>query len=124
MSGIGLDVVDLDRFRRLLSRRPAIAERVFTESERADAARAADPVPHLAARFAAKEAVMKALAVGIGAFGFGEVEVRRAKGGAPSVALSGRAAALAQSRGADVWHLSMTHSQLVAAASVVAVSSR
>ena len=122
MSGIGLDVVDLDRFRLLLSRRPAIAERVFTASERADAARAKDPVPHLAARFAAKEAVMKALEVGIGAFAFREVEVHRAKSGAPGISLSGRAAVLARDKGADVWHLSMTHSDLVAAASVVAVS--
>ncbi|HVT41426.1 MAG TPA: 4'-phosphopantetheinyl transferase superfamily protein, partial [Acidimicrobiales bacterium] len=59
--GVGVDAVDVERFRRLLDRRPRFAERCFTEGERADATAGADAAQSLAARFAAKEAVMKAL---------------------------------------------------------------
>jgi holo-[acyl-carrier protein] synthase len=119
--GVGIDAVDLERFRAVLARRPSMAERLFTPAERAYAARAADPVPRLAARFAAKEATMKALGVGIGSVDFAEVEVVRA-GDAPALAVTGRAGELAARAGVDRWHLSLTHSQLVAVASVVAES--
>jgi holo-[acyl-carrier protein] synthase len=119
--GLGVDAVDVERFRRVLARRPGFAERIFTARERADAEGARDPQPRLAARFAAKEAVMKALGVGIGAVGFREVEVRRAPSGAPSIALDGRAASLAENKGVSSWYVSLTHTSLVALASVVAV---
>ena len=61
-------LVDVERFRRVLERRPGIVDRLFTEGERADAGRQRDPAQRLAARFAAKEAVMKALGTGVGAF--------------------------------------------------------
>ena len=64
--GIGVDAVDVVRFRRILARRPGFAARFFTDIERADAGRAPDPTESLAARFAAKEAVMKALGTGLG----------------------------------------------------------
>ena len=82
---------------------------MFTEGERAYAAGLADPAPSLAARFAAKEAVMKALGVGLGAFGWCDVEVRRAEGGRPSLVLRGQAAALAGRRGVGSWQVSITH---------------
>jgi hypothetical protein len=69
--GLGIDSVDIPRFAEVLERRPALAERLFTVGERRYAASLANPVPSLAARFAAKEAVMKALGVGLGAFGLG-----------------------------------------------------
>ena len=75
--GVGLDAVDLDRFRALLARRPRLSGRLFTDGERAYAGQTADPVPRLATRFAAKEATMKALGVGLGAFAFADVEVVR-----------------------------------------------
>ncbi len=75
MLGIGIDAVDVDRFRRLLERRPSAAARLFTDDELAHGRRWSDPAPRLAARFAAKEAVMKALGVGLGAFAFRDVEV-------------------------------------------------
>ncbi|HVM01933.1 MAG TPA: holo-ACP synthase, partial [Acidimicrobiales bacterium] len=75
MIGIGIDAVEVGRFRRALARTPRMAERLFTDGERAYGARFADPAPRLAARFAAKEATMKALGVGIGAVGFHDVEV-------------------------------------------------
>ncbi|MGH9028231.1 MAG: holo-ACP synthase, partial [Acidimicrobiales bacterium] len=97
--GLGVDAVDVDRFRQVLERRPLVVDRLFTRSERDDVERSRDSAARLAARFAAKEAVMKALGVGIGELSFGEIEVRRAPGGAPRLVLEGRAAALAASRG-------------------------
>ena len=75
--GIGTDLVDLDRFREVLARRPGMVERLFTEGEREYAERRGDPLERYAVRFAAKEAVMKALGVGIGAVGWHDIEVER-----------------------------------------------
>ncbi|MGB0112894.1 MAG: holo-ACP synthase [Ilumatobacteraceae bacterium] len=120
MIGVGVDLVDIERFRRSLERTPTMRTRLFTEVELAYVAPKADPVPSLAARFAAREAVMKALGVGLGAFGFHEVWVERAPSGQPSLAITGRAADLASAAGVRAWHLSLTHSDLMAAAYVVA----
>ena len=121
MIGLGIDAVGVDRFRRALARTPRMAERLFTDDERAYGARFVDPAPRLAARFAAKEATMKALGVGLGAFDFRDVEVRMASSGAPSLRLTGRAAALAGERGATTFHLSITHTDVVAEAVVAAL---
>ena len=80
--GLGIDLVDVARFAAVLARRPKLAERLFTLGERAYAGTFANPAPSLAARFAAKEAAMKALGVGLGAFAFGDVEVQREPSGA------------------------------------------
>jgi len=121
--GIGVDAVDVVRFRQVMERRPALLHRLFTDTERAYAERCADPGPRLAVRFAAKEAVLKALGVGVGAARFRDVEVQRGAGGQPGLALSGRAAALSASRGVQRWHLSLTHTDTLAVASVVAEGS-
>jgi holo-[acyl-carrier protein] synthase len=118
--GIGIDLVDIERFRRSLERTPTMRARLFTEIELAYVAPMADPVPSLAARFAAREAVMKSLGLGLGAFGFHEVWVERAESGAPSLAVTGRALELADAAGVTRWHLSLTHSDTVAGAYVVA----
>ena len=118
--GIGVDVVEIERFRRSLERTPTMRERLFTPVELAYVAPKSDPVPSLAARFAAREAVMKSLGLGLGAFGFHEVWVERAESGAPSLAFAGRAAELAVLAGISRWHLSLTHSDLVAVAYVIA----
>jgi holo-[acyl-carrier protein] synthase len=118
--GIGVDAVDIERFRTSLDRTPTMRTRLFTEEELAYVAPKADPVPSLAARFAAREAVMKAMGLGLGAFGFHEVWVTRATSGAPSLAVTGRALELAVDRGITVWHLSITHSDTIAIAYVVA----
>lgn len=117
--GLGTDVVDLDRFRVALRRTPRLVERVYTEGERAYALRKHDPTERLAARFAVKEATMKALGVGLGAFRFHDVEVVKARSGEPSLALRGAAAALAERRGITRWKVSITHSDLIALAVVV-----
>lgn len=121
MIGIGIDGVDIDRFRRVLGRSPGLAARVFTEHERAHGDRSVDPAPRLAARFAAKEATMKALGVGLGAFGFHDVEVLTAPSGAPSLAVTGRAAALAEGLGVTVFKVSLTHTDHLAEAVVAAL---
>lgn len=121
MIGLGIDAVEVDRFRRVLQRRPGMAGRLFTAAERAYGARFSDPAPRLAARFAAKEAAMKALGVGLGAFSFHDVEVVRAPSGAPSLRVSGAAAALAGRRGVTSFHLSITHTDATAEAVVAAL---
>jgi holo-[acyl-carrier protein] synthase len=118
--GVGVDAVDLDRFRTVLARRPRLAGRLFTDGERAYAALAPDPLPRLATRFAAKEAVMKALGVGLWSFRLTDVEVTRDGLDAPVLVLHDGAAGLAGTRGAVRWHLSLTHSDTVAVAVVVA----
>ncbi len=118
--GIGVDAVDVDRFRRSLERTPTMRTRLFTASELAYVAPQADPVPSLAARFAAREATMKALGVGLGAFGFHDVWVQRAASGEPSLVVAGPAADLAARAGVARWHLSLTHTAGVAIAYVVA----
>ncbi len=117
--GVGIDVVDVPRFAIVLGRRPRIVERLFTEGEQRDARGKAE---RLAARFAAKEAVMKSLSVGAGSVPWKSIEVVRAPSGAPSVRLHGAAHDLAELRGADEFHLSMTHTAMTAAAVVVASS--
>ena len=85
-AGIGIDLLEIDRLERALERHPRLAERVFTEDERDYAAARARPGRHLAARFAAKEAVVKALGLS-GGFGLREIEV--VAGEPPTVRLSG-----------------------------------
>jgi len=112
MSGIGIDLLEIERLRRAIARRPLLAERVFTDAERAYAGARADPVRHLAARFCAKEAVAKAL--GLGGWSFRDVEVV-ATDAAPWVRLSGRAAERARQLG-GVPAISLTHDRSTAAA--------
>jgi holo-[acyl-carrier protein] synthase len=109
-SGVGIDLLEIDRLERALERHPRLAERVFTAGEREYAAARARPARHLAARFAAKEAVVKALGLH-GGFGLREIEV--VAGEPPTVRLSGQAAAAAQGREVQ---LSLTHSKEFAAA--------
>lgn len=118
--GIGVDAVDVPRFRQTLSRTPSMRGRVFTDDELAPLAERADPVPSLAARFAAREAVMKAMGVGLGSFDFHDVWVVSLPTGQPVLQVSGRADALARERGIASWHLSLTHTEQLAIAYVVA----
>ena len=90
VKGIGIDLVDIERFRRSLERTPSMRDRLFTPIELDYVAPKADPVPSLAARFAAREAVMKALGVGLGAFGFHDVWVERADSGSAVARRDGR----------------------------------
>jgi holo-[acyl-carrier protein] synthase len=119
--GIGLDAVELDRFRRALERTPRIRQRLFSEREQRYADRRVDPTERYAARFAAKEAVMKALGVGMFAFNYLDVEVIKAPSGQPSLRVVGKAAELAAARGVIRWELTITHTERTAQAIALAI---
>lgn len=121
MIGIGVDLCDVERMRRVLERTPSIRERLFTDSERAYCELRVDPAERYAARFAAKEAVLKALGCGLGACRWRDIEVVRADSGAPSLQLHGTAADLAAGRQVRAWHLTMTHTTTLAEAIAVAL---
>jgi holo-[acyl-carrier protein] synthase len=109
---IGLDLLEIERLERALARRPRLAERLFTEEERAYAASRPRPAQHLAARFCAKEAVAKAL--GLRGWSFREVEVV-ATGDAPEVRLTGAVAERARALGVEAV-VSLTHTRATAGA--------
>ena len=120
--GIGTDLVEVARFRLALERRPGLAERLFSDEERAYADRFRDPTKSLAARFGAKEAVMKALGVGLWKFALRDVEVQRRRSGEPFLALYGKAAELAADRGVREWRLTLTHTDTMAMAVALALA--
>ena len=122
MIGIGVDLCEIDRMRAALDRTPSLRPRLFTDDEQAYCDRRADPTERYAARFAAKEAVMKAMGVGVGACKWREIEVATASSGAPSVLLHGGAQRLADERGIAEWRLTMTHTHRVAEAIAVALA--
>jgi holo-[acyl-carrier protein] synthase len=122
MLGIGVDLCEVDRMRAALARTPGLRTRVFTDDERAYCDRRKDPTERYAARFAAKEAVMKAMGVGVGACKWREIEVAKAPSGAPSVRLHGGAQKLADERGIGGWRLTLTHTHRVAEAIAVALA--
>jgi holo-[acyl-carrier protein] synthase len=118
--GVGTDLVEVDRLRAALDRRPGLRTRLFTAAEWDYADRHRDPMTHLAARFAAKESVMKALGRGMDTMSFAEIEVVHDAHGAPAVRLHGRAAAVAAESGVAGWLLSLTHTATLAQAVAVA----
>ena len=122
MLGLGVDVVDIPRFRAVLERRPAMAERLFAPEELAYAATLTNPAPTLAGRFGAKEAVMKALGVGLGAVDWTDIAVVRLPGGRPELVVRGRAATLAGGKGVHRWEVSISHTATVASVTVLALS--
>ena len=113
MSGVGIDLLEIERLERALERRPRLAERVFTDAERAYAASRARPGMHLAARFCAKEAVAKAL--GMTAWSWRDVEVVGDRRGAAGCALTGSVAARAAELGVRA-SVSLTHTDTTAGA--------
>ncbi len=113
--GIGIDVVDLARFERALVRTPRLRERLFTAEERVL------PLRSLAGRFAAKEALLKALGATDGV-SWHDMRVVSDPEGNPDLAVTGRAAEIAAARGIASLHVSMSHDAGVAIAFVVAES--
>jgi holo-[acyl-carrier protein] synthase len=118
---VGVDLCEVDRMRRVLERTPGFATRVFTGDERAYCRARRDPAERFAARFAAKEAVLKAMGAGLGACALRDIEVVRSDSGAPAIQLHGAAADLAAARGIDAWHMSLSHVAAVAEAVVIAL---
>lgn len=113
--GVGIDVAEIERFSRALRRTPALAERLFTERERGL------PVRSLAARFAAKEALAKALGAPRGLL-WTDAEVISGPDGQPSLKVTGTVAAAAQTAGVTNWHLSLSHDGGIATAIVIAAT--
>ena len=119
MIGLGIDVIEAARIRRLLERLPRAYERLFSEHERAYCDGFSDPWPHYAARFAAKEAVGKALGIGIIGFVWRDIEVL--SGGKPVVALHGGVAEIADRLAVSRIELSLSHTGGVAYAVAAAL---
>lgn len=119
--GLGLDIVEVDRIRRAVARwGEAFLSRVLTPAERAGDSDARAAAERLAGRFAAKEAVMKALGLGRRGIGWQEIEITVDPLGKPGVRLTGRAAAVADRLGVRVWRLAISHTRLIAIAQVLA----
>ncbi len=111
--GVGIDVVDVARFGQTLERTPALRERLFTDEERSL------PLNSLAARFAAKEALAKALGAPQGLL-WHDATVRRGDDGRPHLVIAGTVAARAEALGVDAMHVSLSHDAGIASAVVVA----
>ena len=120
--GLGVDIVEIARVRRILERTPSFRARVFSEGERAYCDATANPEVHYATRFAAKEAVVKALGTGFSrGIGVRDIEVRRNAKGRPYVVLQGRAKEIAAEQGVRELPLSLsfTHTDAVACAMAI-----
>ncbi len=111
--GLGIDVVAIERFEAAVKRSPGFLERVFTPAERTLGTQS------LAARWAAKEALAKALGAPAG-LSWQDAEVRRGENGRPALEVSGTVAARAAELGIDRFHLSLSHDAGIASAVVVA----
>ena len=120
--GLGIDIVEVERMASLLARRPRFAEQVFSEDERRYCEGTSKPATHYALRFAAKEAVVKALGTGFAdGIWVRDIEVGRGKGGRPFAILSGRAHQVALEQGVREISISLsyTHSDAVACAMAI-----
>lgn len=120
--GHGVDIVETARIQKLLGEHPErFLERVFTVGEQRDSKSSKRQLEHLAARFAAKEAALKALGTGWAqGIGWTDIEVVRADSGRPSLSVTGRAGEIAHERGITSWHVSLSHISSHAIASVIA----
>jgi holo-[acyl-carrier protein] synthase len=116
---VGMDVVLVERFVRALTRTPMLAERLFTEAERTTASGNPRAPESLAARFAAKEAVAKALGAPVGLH-WHDCEIVSDPDGRPWLTVAGTVKAVAAEREINRWHLSLSHDGGIASAMVVA----
>ena len=121
--GTGIDIIEIERVRMMHERfGPRFHDRVFLQGEIEYCLRQADPAPHLAARFAAKEAISKALGTGIGAqLSWHDMEVQREVSGRPMAILHGKGTSLLQKLGGMEIQLSLSHTRGQAAAMAVLV---
>jgi holo-[acyl-carrier protein] synthase len=122
ITGLGVDIVEIERMSNALERHPGMKARLFSEAERAYCDKRSKPEVHYALRFAAKEAVLKALGTGFSGMRFTDVEVVRENSGRPVPRLSGRAAERAAELGIVEMHLSLSFTHTTAVASAVAIT--
>ena len=119
--GTGIDIIEVARIARSVEKfGERFLQRVLVADEIAYCRAHKNPAPFLAARFAAKEAVSKAFGTGIGAqLGWRDIEIRRKESGEPFVVLHGKGAELFAARGAKQLHVSLTHTEIYAAATAI-----
>ncbi|MDK1472857.1 holo-ACP synthase [Streptomyces sp. 549] len=117
--GVGIDVAEIDRFAQSMERTPGLAARLFLDGELYLPSGERRGVASLAARFAAKEALAKALGAP-GGLHWTDAEVRTADSGRPSLVVHGTVAARAEELGVREWHVSLSHDAGVASAVVIA----
>lgn len=122
-AGIGVDIVEIARMERILEKTPSFAERMFTDEERAYCDAAARPAAHYACRFAAREAVLKALGTGFSqGVGRRDVAVSRDANGRPKAVLAGAAARIAQQLGIVEVAISLSFTADLAVANAMAIT--
>lgn len=120
--GLGTDVVAVPRIREAIERTPTIVGRLFSSEEQAYAEAGADPFERYAVRFAAKEAVLKSLGLGLGGMPLRDIVVLRAESGMPWLDLRGEALEVAEAHGVARWIVSLSHAGGVALATVIALT--
>lgn len=122
IKGIGVDIVEVNRVKQMVETHPlGVKKRIFTDSELNYCYAKNNPFPHLAARFAAKEAAAKAFGTGIRGIGWKEIEIIKENDGQVGINLSGRAKQLALELGITNFLLSLSHSREYAVAQAIAV---
>lgn len=125
LAGVGVDIVEIARMERILERTPSFARRVFTEEERTYCDGAARPAAHYACRFAAREAVLKALGCGFSrGVRFDDVSVTQDATGRPRARLAGRAAEIAAEQGVLDVAISLSFTREMAVANAVATTAQ
>ncbi len=118
--GLGLDIVEIDRIKGMLDKwGDRFLSKIFTDKEIEYCAKYGASAAHFAGRFAAKEAAMKALGVGWGSAVWQDMEVLNEEGGKPVLYMKGPAAGIARKLGADMMHVSISHSEKSACAVVI-----
>lgn len=125
LAGVGVDIVEIARMERILERTPRFVWRVFTQEERSYCEKTARPAAHYACRFAAREAVLKALGCGFSGCGhYDEVSVTKDAAGRPQVKLAGRAAQVARDKGVLAIAISLSITREMAVANAVATTAQ
>ena len=122
MPALGIDIVEIQRMADTLTRRPSFRERVFTEHERWYCEHKSSPETHYALRFAAKEAVLKALGTGFSGMRFTDVEIVNDRSGRPTAVLHGAAKERADALGILEVHVSLSYTHTTAVASAFALT--
>lgn len=122
ISNIGIDIIEIERIQDLLKRKPRFIEKFFSEEEIAPIRKKVNFERHLAARFAAKEAAVKALGTGFDGIPFKDIVVVKDTKGKPGIELRGKALKVAESRGISGIALSLSFTHSTAAASAVALT--
>jgi holo-[acyl-carrier protein] synthase len=117
--GIGIDIIEIKRIQKAAAR-PKFLDIIFTEDERKYFNSRNNNICHIAGTFAAKEAVSKALGTGFKSIGWREIEILRGALGEPEVHLMGSAKVLAQKKGIEKMHISISHSRDFAVSAAIA----